>query len=183
MTVHIGRRKFLEALGGTAVTLPAAVPITRPVRAWSQVAAKERPRVGWLSGSATGMAKAFADDFLDGMRGFGYVDGRDFEFVPRYAEGFHERLPALAQEIVALKPAVIVAAAVNAAVPAHAVAQAIPIVCPALADAVHLGLIASEARPGGNITGIEPYIDGLPAKQMEVAREIAPGAKKDRSSH
>ena len=174
MTVYIGRRKFLGALGGTAVTFP----ITWPAKAWSQVAAKERPRVGWLSGSATRVVKAFADDFLDGMRGFGYVDGRDFEFVPRYAEGFQERLPALAQEIVALKPAVIVAAAVNAAVPAHAVAQAIPIVCPALADAVHLGLIASEARPGGNVTGIEPYIDGLPAKQMEVAREIAPGARR-----
>jgi putative ABC transport system substrate-binding protein len=52
----------------------------------------------------------------------------------------------------------------------------IPIVCPALADAVRLGLIASEARPGGNVTGIEPYVAGLPAKQMEFAREIAPGA-------
>jgi putative ABC transport system substrate-binding protein len=52
----------------------------------------------------------------------------------------------------------------------------IPIVCPAVADAVHLGLIASEARPGGNVTGIEPYVAGLPAKQMEFAREIAPGA-------
>ena len=68
------------------------------------------------------------------------------------------------------------AAAVNAAVPARAATSAIPIVCPALADAVHLGLIASEARPGGNVTGIEPYVAGLPAKQMEFAREIAPGA-------
>ena len=48
--------------------------------------------------------------------------------------------------------------------------------CPALADAVHLGLIKSEARPGGNVTGIEPYVAGLPAKQMEFAREIVPGA-------
>ena len=54
----------------------------------------------------------------------------------------------------------------------------IPIVCPALADAVHLGLIASEARPGGNVTGIEPYVAGLPAKQMEIAREIAPSARR-----
>src|SRR4051812_14158993 len=57
-------------------------------------------------------------------------------------------------------------------------ARRIPIICPALADAVHLGLIASEARPGGNVTGIEPYVAGLPAKQIEVAREIAPGAKR-----
>ena len=96
--------------------------------------------------------------------------------VSRYAEGIQDRLPALAEEIVGLKPDVIVAAAVNAAVPACAATSAIPIVCPALADAVHLGLIATEARPGGNVTGIEPYVAGLPAKQMEFAREIAPGA-------
>ena len=54
--------------------------------------------------------------------------------------------------------------------------RSFPIVCPALADAVHLGLIASEARPGGNVTGIAPYVAGLPAKQMEFAREIVPAA-------
>jgi putative tryptophan/tyrosine transport system substrate-binding protein len=96
--------------------------------------------------------------------------------APRYAEGLQDRLPALAQEIVDLKPDVIVAAAVNAAVPAHTATSVIPIVCPALADAVHLGLITSEARPGGNVTGIEPYVAGLPAKQMEFAREIVRGA-------
>jgi putative ABC transport system substrate-binding protein len=170
MKVHIGRRKFLSVLGGAAVTWP--------VEAWSQVSAKERPLVAWLSGSAREVAGLFADDFLDGMRDFGHVDGRDFDMVPRYAEGFHDRLPGLAQEIVALRPAVIVAAAVNAAVPARAATSVIPIVCPALADAVHLGLIASEARPGGNVTGIEPYVAGLPAKQMELARAIAPGARR-----
>ncbi len=87
-------------------------------------------------------------------------------------------MPALAQEIVALKPAVIMAAAVNAAVTARAATSLIPIVCPALANAVHLGLIASEARPGGNVTGIEPYVAGLPAKQVELALQIAPGAKR-----
>ena len=55
-------------------------------------------------------------------------------------------------------------------------AAAIPIVTPALADAVHLALIASEARPGGNVTGIAPYVAGLPAKQMELAREVVPSA-------
>ena len=170
MTVHIGRRKFLVAVSGAAATWPA--------RAWSQGAAKERQRIGWLSGSQTKVVKSFADYFLDGMRGFGYVDGRDFDFVPRYAEGFPDRLPRLAQEIIALKPAVIVAAAVNAAIAARDATKATPIVCAALADAVNLGLIVSEARPGGNVTGIEPYVAGLPAKQMQVVREIAPGARR-----
>ena len=168
MTVYFGRREFLRALGGAAMAWPFA--------ARAQVSVKKRALVGWLSGSASKVAGLFADDFVDGMRDLGYIDGRDFDFAPRYAEGFGDRLPALAQEIVDLKPDVIVAAAVNAAVPVHSATLLIPIVCPALADAVHLGLIASEARPGGNVTGIEPYVAGLPAKQMEFAREIVPGA-------
>src|SRR6516225_6632516 len=107
MIVHIGRRTFLGALGCAAAAWPVAVRSQATVRR----------RVGWLSGSASSMAKSFADDLLDGMREFGYVDGRDFDLVPRYAEGFSDRLPALAQELIELKPAVIVAAAVNAAVP------------------------------------------------------------------
>jgi len=121
------------------------------------------------------MAKFFADDFLNGMRAFGYVDGRDFDLVPRYAEGFPDRLPALAQELVALKPAVILAAAVNAAVPLRAATSVIPIVCPALADAVHLGLIASEARPGGNVTGIERAMETLATSQVDIVIVLQTG--------
>jgi putative tryptophan/tyrosine transport system substrate-binding protein len=80
--------------------------------------------------------------------------------------------------VIRLKPDVILAAAVIYAVAARKATSTIPIVTPALADAVHLGLIASEARPGGNVTGIEPYVAGLPAKQIEFAREIVPGASK-----
>jgi ABC-type uncharacterized transport system substrate-binding protein len=170
MTVNIGRREFLSALGVTAVAWP--------IGAGAQALTKKRVLIGWLSGSASKVAGLFADDFLNGMRDLGYVDGRDFDLASRYAEGFGDRLPVLAQEIVGLKPNVIVAAAVNAAVPAHSATSVIPIVCPALADAVHLGLITSEARPGGNVTGIEPYVAGLPAKQMEFAREVVPRAKR-----
>jgi putative ABC transport system substrate-binding protein len=168
MTGYIGKRKFLGILGGAAVSWW--------VGPWAQVSAKERVLIGWLSGSASKVAGLFADDFVEGMLELGYIQGRDFEMVSRYAEGIQDRLKTLAEEIVGLKPNVIVAAAVNAAVPAHTASSTIPIVCPALADAVHLGLIAGEARPGGNVTGIEPYVAGLPAKQMEFAREIAPSA-------
>jgi putative tryptophan/tyrosine transport system substrate-binding protein len=168
MAISTRRREFILALGGAAVAWPFG--------ALAQVSAKKHTLIAWLSGSLSKVAGLFAEDFLEGMRDLGYVEGRDFDMVSRYAEGFGDRLPALADEIVALKPDVIVAAAVNAAVPAHTATSVIPIVCPALADAVHLGLIKSEARPGGNVTGIEPYVAGLPAKQMEFAREIAPGA-------
>jgi putative ABC transport system substrate-binding protein len=112
------------------------------------------------------------------MRQLGYVESRNFDVVYRYADGYAERLPALAKELVQLKPNVILAAATGQAVAAKNATATIPIVTPALADAVHLRLIASEARPGGNVTGITPYVTGLPAKQMELAREVVPGARK-----
>lgn len=70
----------------------------------------------------------------------------------------------------------IVAVAVNTAVGVKNLTSTIPIVSSFLADAVHLGLVASFARPGGNVTGITPYVDGLPAKQLELARDVVPGA-------
>lgn len=70
----------------------------------------------------------------------------------------------------------ILAPASGPAVAAKRATATIPIVSPALADAVHLGLVASVSRPGGNVTGITPYVEGLPAKQMELAREVVPRA-------
>jgi putative ABC transport system substrate-binding protein len=81
-------------------------------------------------------------------------------------------------EVVRLKPAVIMAAAVVDTVAVRKATATIPIVTAALADPVNLGLVASVARPGGNVTGIMPYVDGLPAKQIELAREVVPGARK-----
>jgi len=118
------------------------------------------------------------DAFRQGMRELGYVEGGNFDMVYRYADGYAERLPALAQELVRLKPDVILAPATGQTVAAKKATRTIPIVTPALADAVHLGLIASDARPGGNVTGLTPYVAGLPAKQMELAREIVPGARR-----
>jgi putative tryptophan/tyrosine transport system substrate-binding protein len=163
------RREFIALLGSTATAWP--------LTARAQVSPKRRPLIGWLSGGTTEVVGPFIASFLDGMREFGYVDGRDFDMANRYAEGELDRLPVFAEEIVRLKPDIILAAAVSAAVPARMATSTIPIVCPALADAVHLGLVVSEARPGGNVTGIEPYVAGLPAKQMELVREIAPGAR------
>ena len=97
------------------------------------------------------------------MRDQGYLEGRNFEIVYRYADGYVERLPALAEELVRFHPNVILAPASGPAVAAKKATSTIAIVTPALADAVHLGLIASESRPGGNVTGIAPYVAGLPA--------------------
>ena len=136
------RREFITLLGGAAAAWPR---VTR---------AQQRPLVAWLSGGARAASLGFVDAFLEGMRQLGYVESRNFDVVYRYADGYAERLPALAKELVQLKPNVILAAATGQAVAAKNATATIPIVTPALADAVHLRLIASEARPGGNVTGI-----------------------------
>jgi len=164
------RREFITLIGGAAAW---------PLAAHAQVPPKRRPLIAWLSGGRTkGPAGTYPANFLEGMREFGYIEGRDFSVEYRFAEGLHDRLPVLAEEVVLLKPDVILAAAVDAAVLVRKATAVIPIVSAALADPVHLGLIASEARPGGNVTGVEPYVPGLPAKQMEFAREIAPAANR-----
>jgi putative ABC transport system substrate-binding protein len=97
--------------------------------------------------------------------------------VYRFAGGDYDRMPRLAAELAELNPNVFIApATAQAVVVKKVIATTIPIVVPVLADPVGLGLVASEARPGGNLTGIAPYVKGLPAKQLELAREIVPGA-------
>jgi putative tryptophan/tyrosine transport system substrate-binding protein len=105
------------------------------------------------------------------------VKGRDFAYVERGGQGIPDAAQ-VAEEAIQLRPDIILAPSTLEAVAAKKATSTIPIICPALADAVHLDLISSEARPGGNVTGIEPYIGGLPAKQIELAREILPGATK-----
>src|SRR5215813_8577699 len=83
-----------------------------------------------------------------------------------------------AEELVQLNPDIIIASATIQAVAAKKATDTIPIVVPVLADPIGLGFVASEARPGGNVTGIAPYVKGLPAKQLELAREVVPGAKR-----
>src|SRR5947207_15408379 len=121
------RRQFISLLGGVAAC---------PLAARAQVSSGKRPLIAWLSGGTTAVAGRFAADFVDGMRELGYVEGQNFDMVYRYAEGFQDRLPALAQELVQLKPEVIVAAAINVAVPVRHATRTNPIVRPALDDAV-----------------------------------------------
>ena len=162
------RREFITLIVGAA-TWPLVVRAQAPPKP---------PLIAWLAGGGESGSLVFVDAFLKGMREFGYVEGVNLNVAYRYADGHVERLPPLAEELVQLNPSVILAPASGPAVAAKHATSTIPIVSPALADAVHLGLIASESRPGSNVTGIAPYVAGLPAKQMELAREVVPGAVK-----
>jgi putative ABC transport system substrate-binding protein len=155
------RRELITLLGGAA----AAWPLTARAQDGRKPA-----RIGYMT------PLPLNQSFVQGLRELGYFEGRDFEIEYRNSRA-PGSLPALAEELVRLKPDVILAGGLDTVVALRNATQTIPIVSPTLADAVHIGLIASEARPGGNVTGIEPYVAGLPAKEMELAREIVPGAR------
>jgi len=163
------RRSFIAMVGCTAAAYPLLL------RAQS---IQKRPLVAWMSGLTRSSSESYFTVFLQGMRELEYTEGRDFDMLYRFADGRPDRIPAIATEVVSLKPDLILATAVDSVVAVKKLTSTIPIVSGALADPVHLGLIESEARPGGNVTGIEPYLPGLPAKQIELAREIIPGANK-----
>jgi ABC-type uncharacterized transport system substrate-binding protein len=162
----VRRREFISLIGGVAATWPLAV----------RAQTTKRPLVGWLWYVKSDIAAGYLEHFLKGMRELGLIEGRDFDMVYRSAEFHLERLPKAAEELVQLNPAIIIAGATIQAVAAKKATDTIPIVVPVLADPVGLGFVTSEARPSGNVTGIAPYVEGLPAKQLELAREVVPGA-------
>jgi len=111
-----------------------------------------------------------------GLQDFGYVEGRDYGVENRYADGDASRLPLLAEELVRLNPDVIVASTTNGTLAAKQATANIPIVGVNLTDPVGFGLIVSEAHPGTNVTGILFRLEGLTAKQVEIALDLMPGA-------
>ena len=120
--------------------------------------------IGFLGASSPTAASRNVNAFLQGMHALGYVNGRDFEIEYRWALGYQKRLPMLAEELVRLKVDIILTGVVQAAVASRDATKAIPIVCPLLADPIRWGLIKSDARPGGNVTGLLMFVEGLPAK-------------------
>ena len=115
--------------------------------------------------------------FRKRLQALGYADGSGFFLEPRWANAEAERLPALAAELVALKPDVIVTASVVAALAAKRATSTIPIVSISAVDPVRIGLVASFAKPGGNVTGVSIVSWDVSGKWLELLREIAPKAK------
>jgi putative ABC transport system substrate-binding protein len=168
MPVIIGRREFMATLGGAAVGWPLGTH--------AQVSTK-RPLIGVMV-AVTRPGNPVLDAFVRGLRELGYVEGQNIDIAWRFAEGRMDRFPQLAEELVGLMPDVIMVAVTPAAVATRKLTQTIPIVCPLLADPIRFGLIASEARPGGNVTGLLFRIEGLTGKQIELAHELIPNMAK-----
>jgi putative tryptophan/tyrosine transport system substrate-binding protein len=172
----IGRRELLSRGAAGALALTAA-----PLTAWGQ---PRLPLIAYLSPESPGSATApegFWPHFGEAMTRLGYRAGSNVEFAGRYADGFLDRLPALAEEIVALKPNVIVVATGPAILAAWRATRTIPIVFVSSPDTDVLrsqDVIESQARPGGNVTGVTNVISGMLGKHVQFATEIMPAAQR-----
>ena len=144
------RRNFITMLGGAAAAWPLAARAQQAVR----------PLIGVLSPLSAASAARNIAGFRSGLRDLGYLEGRNATLALRYGDGAPERMAPLAQELVALKPDVLMAGARSGALAAQAATRTIPIVIIA-DDPVVLGVANSIAKPGGNITGTWFDFDAL----------------------
>jgi putative ABC transport system substrate-binding protein len=156
----------------------ALVLLTAPLAANAQPSTKVH-RIGWLRPvSPPSGPDLNVEAFQQGLRDLGYVEGQNLAIEYRYADGQFERLPALAAELVRLPVDVIVTGGENAARVVQQATQTIPIVIVAGVDPVGVGLIASLARPGGNITGLSSLGPELGGKRLELLKEAVPTASR-----
>ena len=153
------RREFISLLGGAA--------------AWPLAARAQQSKVARIGVLYIGLADAesFKKELRDGLRELGYVEGQNIAFEFRSAEGKQDRLPELASELVRLKVDVIVALYVPSALAAKQATREIPIVIIA-AEPIETGIVASWARPGGNITGVALMSAALVGKCVELFRDM-----------
>jgi len=140
--------------------------------------AKKIPRIGFLESGGADRTKSRLAAFQQGLQELGYLEGKNIVIEQRYAGGKFERLPELAAELVRLKVDVILAGGAPAAHAAKQITTTIPIVMGNAADPVGTGLVQSLARPGGNVTGLSDFFEGVITKRLEILKEVVPTAKR-----
>jgi len=163
----ITRRAFIGTLAGGLVVTPLAAEGQQ---------SKRVPRIGILLtvSPELPLSRALLDAFRRGLREHGYVEGQNIAIEYRSAQGRVDRFPELAAELARVKVDVIVTGATPAALAAKQVTTSIPIVAGVMADPVGDGLVASLARPGGNVTGLTFLAPGLVAKRLQLLKEAVP---------
>jgi ABC-type uncharacterized transport system substrate-binding protein len=163
------RRDFLGLLA-VAVT-------SRPIITLAQVSPR-RPLIAVIIGASEAASERWRSGLPEGLKALGLIEGRDYDVAYRYADGDMTRLPALTEDLIRLKPTIIVAGHTAVALAAQRATASIPIVTAAMADPLSVGLAASVARPGGNVTGIISALDTLVGKQLEFGLELMPGTRR-----
>jgi ABC-type uncharacterized transport system substrate-binding protein len=167
MASHIERRKFLATLGGAAAW---------PLAARAQQRAM--PVIGFLVAGTPLSHGQWVAAFVQRLRELGWTEGRTIAIEYRWGEGRNERFAEIAAEFVRRKVDVIVTSATAAVVAAMQATSVIPIVFAAAGDPVGTGLVASLARPGGNVTGLSIQQTDVAAKRLELLREFVPGLRR-----
>ena len=160
------RRELLVFLGLSALAAPLACFAQPQARVW---------RIGMLDTVAPNLNAANLDAFHQGLREFGYIEGRNLIIEYRSADGRGERFPELATELVSLKVDLIVTRGTPAALAAKNATGTIPVVMVHAGDPVGSGLVTTLARPGGNVTGMSSTTVDLETKRFEMLRELVPG--------
>src|SRR5262245_10837116 len=136
------------------------------------------PTIGFLGATNPAIWKAFVSAFLQRLGELGWVDGRNIAIEYRWAEGREDRYAEFAAEFIRLKVSVIVTSGTGPAVAVKQATSEIPIVFAAAGDPVGTGLVASLARPGGNVTGLSNQQTDLAGNRLELLREVAPGLRR-----
>ena len=161
------------ALELVCLVVVAVLVLTGPITAGAQQPAKP-PRVGYLGGGSPSAAARLLEAFRQGLRELGHVQGQNLTIDYRWAEGRQDRLPGLAEELVRLNVDVIVTHGAVATRAAQRATATIPIVFASSGDAVATGLVASLARPGGNVTGLTIIAPELTGKRLALLKEVIP---------
>ena len=160
----MNRRRFLEALSVSFLFAPLSAEGQQPGKVY---------RIGYL-GTDPPSAPVW-DALLNELRERGYSEGRNLVFERRFSEGYAERFPELAAELVRLRVALIIVPTTPAALAAKNATQTTPVIITTAIDPVGAGLVASLARPGGNITGLSALSAELSGKRLELLKEVIPG--------
>jgi len=166
MIAAMKRREFIAVLGGAAVAWPVSAHAQQPAM----------PVIGVLDARSPGTTENPLRAFREGLKDTGYIVGENVALEYRWAEDQIDRLPALTADLVQRRATVISAISPTAALAAKAAIATIPIVFIVNEDPVRLGLVASLARPGGNLTGINILTAEVTATRLDLLRELMPSA-------
>ena len=165
----IGRREFITLVGGAAAALPFG--------ARAQQAGK-RPTIGFLGGTTAALSSQITAAFSQRLRELGWVEGRTIAIEYRWAEGRSERFAEIAAEFVRLKVDLILTTGDEQSLVAKQATSTIPIVFAIAGDPVGIGLVASLARPGGNVTGLSNQLTDAAGKRVGLLHEAVPGLRR-----
>ena len=166
---QLKRREFITLIGGATALWPLAARAQQ---------ARRMTTIGFLGASTATVASPWVAAFVQRLRELGYIESQNIKIEYRWAEGHIDRLPQLAEEIVRLNVDIVVTWATAPALAVKKATSVIPVVFALATDPVGSGLVASLARPGGNVTGMSAFNIDLIGKRLEILREFVPGLRR-----